>query len=84
MKSSGKGPGKSKKSPGRKQFLGTVGAATVGAAGLDGLLISKAFGAVMAVQEVPKGQVAGIVSSAPSKSGGTTGDPCRNRAGCSR
>jgi hypothetical protein len=64
MKSSGKG----KKSPGRKQFLSTVGAATVGAAGLDSLLISKAFGAVMAVQEVPKSQVSGIVSSAPSKS----------------
>jgi hypothetical protein len=63
MKSSGKG----KKGTDRKQFLGTIGAATVGAAGLDGLFISKAFGAVLAVQEVPKGQISGILSTAPSK-----------------
>ena len=52
----------------RKQFLRVAGAATVGAAALDSMLISKAFGSVRMVQQLPASRTASVLKAAPSMS----------------
>jgi hypothetical protein len=52
----------------RKEFLQTLGAATVGAAGLDAAVITKAFGATAVARELPRAQITAPLQTAIAKS----------------